>query len=86
MKNVNGYSVIQVFISLIWFKISRWMIMPDNFGSATVPVTPPLDASRIPKTLLALFRNNTLNCSTKSILFSSQVCFKRSATSLDVFI
>ncbi len=53
-------------------------------GSAIVPETPPVETSKAPNTLLALLRNNTLNCSTKSILFSSQVCFKSSAASLDV--
>lgn len=71
------------FISFIddsrqWFK--------SKVGFDLTDVTPPLEASRIPKTLFAMLRNKTLNCSTKSILFSSQVCLKRSAASLDVFI
>lgn len=47
-----------------------------SFESATVPETPPEETSKIPKTLPALFSSNTLNCSTNSILFSSQHCLR----------
>lgn len=57
-----------------------------SLGSATVPVIPPVETSKIPKTLLALFVKMTLNCSTNSIFDSSQLCLRMSHASLERFI
>ncbi len=43
-----------------------------SLGSATVPVEPLDETSKIPRTLFALLSNITLNCSTNSILELSQ--------------
>src|SRR5258706_13194164 len=53
------------------------------FGSAIVPVVLPVETSKIPKAFCALFNNNTLNCSTNSILVLSQFSKKILNASLD---
>jgi hypothetical protein len=56
-----------------------------NFGSATVPVTLPEDASKIPMALFDLFNSSTLNCSHNSIFVLSQFSRKMLYASLDAF-
>ncbi len=55
-------------------------------GSATVWVVVPVDSSYSPITLWALFNRRTLNCSTNSILSSSQYFLRTSWQSLELVI